>query len=62
MRVSRDGAPKAPLAEVGPAPVWSGTDRQGSATGTEITFLPTHEPAKPRFDCHPGIGCARNPF
>src|SRR5947207_5043003 len=37
----RDGVPEAPLAEVGPAPVWPGTDRQGSATGTEITFLPS---------------------
>src|ERR1700737_558007 len=37
----RDGVPEAPLAEVGPAPVWRGTDRQGSATGTEITFLPS---------------------
>ena len=36
----RDGAPEAPLAEVGPAPAWpEGTGRQGSATGTEITFL-----------------------
>src|SRR5438270_4125556 len=37
----RDGVPEAPLAEVGPAPVWPDTDRQGSATGTEITFLPS---------------------
>jgi DNA gyrase subunit B len=38
----RDGVPEAPLAEVGSAPPWpAGTDRQGSATGTEITFLPS---------------------
>jgi DNA gyrase subunit B len=38
----RDGVPEAPLAEVGPAPARpAGTDRQGSATGTEITFLPS---------------------
>src|SRR5215472_6964217 len=38
----RDGVPEAPLAEVGPAPPWpTGTDRQGLATGTEITFLPS---------------------
>jgi len=38
----RDGAPEAALGEVGPAPAWpEGTDRQGSATGTEITFLPS---------------------
>jgi DNA gyrase subunit B len=38
----RDGAPEAPLTEVGPAPAWpAGTNRHGSATGTEITFLPS---------------------
>jgi DNA gyrase subunit B len=47
----RDGVPEAPLAEVGPAPVWSGTDRQGSATGTEITFLPSSQTfSKTEFD------------
>ena len=40
----RDGAPEAPLAEIGPAPSWpEGSHRQGSATGTEITFLPSTE-------------------
>src|ERR1700740_2883658 len=38
----RDGVPEAPFAEVGSAPPWpAGTNRQGSATGTEITFLPS---------------------
>src|SRR5271167_3583860 len=37
----RDGVPEAPLSEVGAAPAWPGSDRQGSATGTEITFLPS---------------------
>ncbi|HXC90512.1 MAG TPA: DNA topoisomerase (ATP-hydrolyzing) subunit B [Stellaceae bacterium] len=38
----RDGAPEAPLAEVGPAPPWpEGSGRHGPATGTEITFLPS---------------------
>ena len=38
----RDGVPEAPLAAVGPAPTWpAGTNRTGSATGTEITFLPS---------------------
>src|SRR6266852_2251808 len=38
----RDGVPEAPLAEVGPAPPWpAGTAREGTATGTEITFLPS---------------------
>jgi DNA gyrase subunit B len=37
----RDGVPEAPLAEVGAAPAWPGSDRQGAATGTEITFLPS---------------------
>src|SRR5271165_5157171 len=37
----RDGAPEAPLAEIGPAAPWpEGTAREGRATGTEITFLP----------------------
>jgi DNA gyrase subunit B len=40
----RDGAPEAPLAEVGPAPAWpAGSVRDGFATGTEITFLPSDE-------------------
>ena len=40
----RDGVPEAPLAEIGPAPPWpEGSSRQGSATGTEITFLPSTE-------------------
>ena len=48
----RDGVPEAPLAEVGPAPAWpAGTDRQGSATGTEITFLPSPQTfTKTEFD------------
>ncbi|HTZ38054.1 MAG TPA: DNA topoisomerase (ATP-hydrolyzing) subunit B [Stellaceae bacterium] len=38
----RDGAPEAPLKEVGPAPHWpEGGKRQGLKTGTEITFLPS---------------------
>jgi DNA gyrase subunit B len=38
----RDGAPEAPLAEVGPAPAWpADATRQGPATGTEITFQPS---------------------
>src|SRR5712691_2182563 len=38
----RDGVPEAPLAELGPAPPWPEPwARQGSATGTEITFLPS---------------------
>jgi DNA gyrase subunit B len=37
-----DGAPEAPLKEVGPAPLWpEGSKRQGPKTGTEITFLPS---------------------
>jgi DNA gyrase subunit B len=37
-----DGIPQAPLAEIGPAPSWPpGSSRTGSATGTEITFLPS---------------------
>ncbi|HEV2099820.1 MAG TPA: DNA topoisomerase (ATP-hydrolyzing) subunit B [Stellaceae bacterium] len=40
----RDGVPEAPLAEVGPAPAQpEGSTRQGPATGTEITFLPSTE-------------------
>src|SRR5579875_1340606 len=40
----RDGVPEAPVAEVGPAPSWpEGSGRSGSATGTEITFLPSRE-------------------
>jgi DNA gyrase subunit B len=48
----RDGVPEAPLAEVGPAPAWpEGSSRQGSATGTEITFLPSTETfTKTEFD------------
>src|ERR1700751_1740842 len=37
----RDGVPEAPVAEVGADPPWPGSDRQGAATGTEITFLPS---------------------
>src|SRR5438034_5430933 len=49
--VFRDGVPEAPLAEVGPAPVWPETDRQGSATGTQITFLPSPQTfTKTEFD------------
>jgi len=34
--------PEAPLAELGPAPAWpEGSSREGVATGTEITFLPS---------------------
>ena len=37
-----DGAPEAPLKEVGPAPLWpEGAKRQGLKTGTEVTFLPS---------------------
>jgi DNA gyrase subunit B len=37
-----DGVPEAPLAELGPAPSWpAGSAREGVATGTEITFLPS---------------------
>src|SRR5438132_10857829 len=48
----RDGVPEAPLAEIGPAPAWpEGSDRQGLATGTEITFLPSTETfTKTEFD------------
>jgi DNA gyrase subunit B len=48
----RDGAPEAPLAEVGPAPPWpAGSNREGSATGTEITFLPSPQTfSKTEFD------------
>jgi len=38
----RDGVPEAPLSEVGPSPPWpTGSNREGAATGTEITFLPS---------------------
>jgi DNA gyrase subunit B len=38
----RDGVPEAPLAELGPAPPWpEGSARQGLATGSEITFVPS---------------------
>src|SRR6202171_5787862 len=48
----RDGVPEAPLAEVGPAPAWpAGSTREGLATGTEITFLPSTETfTKTEFD------------
>ena len=37
-----DGVPEAPLAELGPAPeLPAGSRREGLATGTEITFLPS---------------------
>src|SRR4051812_43932417 len=37
-----DGVPEAPLAELGAAPPWpAGSAREGLATGTEITFLPS---------------------
>ena len=47
-----DGVPEAPLAEVGPAPpLPPGSGREGSATGTEITFLPSPETfTKTEFD------------
>src|SRR5215467_5785696 len=39
-----DGAPEAPLKEVGPAPEWpEGSKRQGPKTGTEISFMPSSE-------------------
>jgi DNA gyrase subunit B len=48
----RDGVPESPLAEVGPAPPPpEGSTRQGPATGTEITFLPSTETfTKTEFD------------
>src|SRR6516225_9794968 len=40
----KDGVPEAPLGEIGPAPGWpAGSSREGLATGTEITFLPSSE-------------------
>src|SRR5262249_25151629 len=37
-----DGVPESPLAALGPAPPWpAGSRREGPATGTEITFLPS---------------------
>jgi DNA gyrase subunit B len=37
-----DGVPEKPLAELGAAPNWpAGSAREGLATGTEITFLPS---------------------
>ncbi|HEY1301372.1 MAG TPA: DNA topoisomerase (ATP-hydrolyzing) subunit B [Stellaceae bacterium] len=47
-----DGVPEAPLAELGPAPAWpEGSGRDGLATGTEITFLPSTETfSKTEFD------------
>src|SRR6266849_6500778 len=39
-----DGGPEAPLAVVGPAPPWpAGAAREGTATGTEIPFLPSSQ-------------------
>ncbi|MBV8334664.1 MAG: DNA topoisomerase (ATP-hydrolyzing) subunit B [Alphaproteobacteria bacterium] len=48
----RNGVPEAPLAELGPAALWPhGSGRQGSVTGTEITFLPSPETfSKTEFD------------
>jgi DNA gyrase subunit B len=48
----RDGVPEAPLSEVGTSPLWpTGSDREGSATGTEITFLPSpHTFSNTEFD------------
>src|SRR5438445_2910414 len=48
----RDGVPEAPLAEVGPAPARpASADREGLATGTEITFLPSPQTfSKTEFD------------
>src|SRR5271166_3670448 len=47
-----DGVPEAPLSEVGPSPPWpTGSTREGSTTGTEITFLPSpHTFSKTEFD------------
>jgi DNA gyrase subunit B len=47
-----DGVPEAPLAEVGAAPAWPpGTNRHGTVTGTEITFLPSPQTfSKTEFD------------
>jgi DNA gyrase subunit B len=47
-----DGVPEAPLAEVGPAPLWpAGSTREGLTTGTEITFVPSTETfSKTEFD------------
>jgi DNA gyrase subunit B len=40
----RDGVPEAPLAEIGPARAWpEGSNRHGTVTGTEITFVPSRE-------------------
>jgi DNA gyrase subunit B len=37
-----DGVPEAPLAQLGSAPAWpEGSSREGVASGTEITFLPS---------------------
>jgi DNA gyrase subunit B len=48
----RDGVPEAALVEVGQAPPWpTGSNREGQATGTEITFLPSPETfGKTEFD------------
>ncbi len=48
----RDGVPEAPLAEVGSAPARpASADREGLATGTEITFLPSPQTfSKTEFD------------
>src|SRR5438270_586195 len=47
-----DGVPEAPLAELGPAPAWpEGSSREGVATGTEISCLPsTATVTKTEFD------------
>jgi DNA gyrase subunit B len=48
----RDGAPEAPLAEIGPAPLSPpGSGREGPMTGTEITFFPSRATfSKTEFD------------
>src|SRR5207237_5544535 len=48
----RDGVPEAPLAEIGPAPGQpTGSSRDGLASGTEITFLPSPQTfTKTEFD------------
>jgi DNA gyrase subunit B len=47
-----DGVPEAPLAEIGPAPqLPAGARREGPASGTEITFLPSPKTfTKTEFD------------
>jgi DNA gyrase subunit B len=48
----KDGVPEAPLSEIGPAPAWPAeSNREGLATGTDITFLPSSEVfSKTEFD------------